>query len=73
MGCTCCGIEKRGPPSIYLTLSVRVSEGGHDDDMSTDRRDVMPGRMGREEKVKARREDGRVNHETAPTIKARPA
>jgi hypothetical protein len=37
--------------------------------MSTDRRDVMPGRMGREEKVKARREDGRVNHETAPTIK----
>ena len=41
--------------------------------MSTDRRDVMPGRMGREEKVKARREDGRVNHETAPTIKARPA
>jgi len=46
-----------------------VSEGGHDDDMSTDRRDVMPGRMGGEEKVKARGKDGRVNHETAPTIK----
>ena len=46
-----------------------VSEGGHDDDMSTDRRDVMPGCMGGEEKVKARGEDGRVNHETAPTIK----
>ena len=46
-----------------------VSEGGHDDDMSTDRRDVMPGRMGGEEKVKARGEDGRANHETAPTIK----
>ena len=46
-----------------------VSEGGHDDDMSTDRRDVMPGRMVGEEKVKARGEDGRVNHETAPTIK----
>jgi hypothetical protein len=46
-----------------------VSEGGHDDDMSTDRRDVMPGRMGGEEKVKARREDRRANHETAPTIK----
>ena len=36
---------------------------------STDRRDVMPGRMGGEEKVKARGEDGRANHETAPTIK----
>jgi hypothetical protein len=46
-----------------------VSEGGHDSDMSTDMRDVMPGRMGGEEKVKARGEDGRVNHETAPTIK----
>ncbi len=23
-----------------------VSEGGHDNNMSTDRRDVMPGRMG---------------------------
>jgi len=46
-----------------------VSEGGHDDGMSTDRRDVMPGGMGGEEKVKARGEDGRVNHETAPTIK----
>ena len=34
--------------------------------MSTDRRDVMPGRMVGEEKVKARGEDGRVNHETAP-------
>jgi hypothetical protein len=43
-----------------------VSGGGHDDDMSTDRRDVMPGRMGGEEKVKARGEDGRANHETAP-------
>jgi hypothetical protein len=44
-----------------------VSEGGHDDDMSTDsRRDVMPGCMGGEEKVKARGEDGRANHETAP-------
>jgi hypothetical protein len=29
--------------------------------MSTDRRDVMPGCMGGEEKVKARGEDGRVN------------
>ncbi len=37
--------------------------------MSTDRRDVMPGRMGGEEKVKARGEDGRANHETAPTTK----
>jgi len=46
-----------------------VSEGGHDDDISTDRRDVMPGRMGGGEKVKARGEDGRANHETAPTIK----
>jgi hypothetical protein len=48
-----------------------VNEGGHDDDTSTDRRDVMPGRMGGggEEKVKARGEDGRANHETAPTIK----
>jgi hypothetical protein len=46
-----------------------VSEGGHDNDMSTNRRDVMPGRMGGEEKVKARREDGRVNHETAQTNK----
>ena len=46
-----------------------VSEGGHNDDMSTDRRDVMPGRMGGGEKVKARGEDGRANHETAPTIK----
>ena len=41
-----------------------VSEGGHDNDMITDRRDVMPGRMGGEEKVKARREDRRANHET---------
>jgi len=46
-----------------------VTEGGHDDNMSTDRRDVMPGCMGMEEKVKASGEDGRVNHETAPTIK----
>jgi hypothetical protein len=46
-----------------------VSEGGHDNDMSTDRRDVMPGHMGGEEKVKAIGEDGRVNHETSPTIK----
>jgi hypothetical protein len=37
--------------------------------MSTDRRDVMPGHMGGEEKVKAIGEDGRVNHETSPTIK----
>ena len=37
--------------------------------MSTDRRDVMPGRMGGELKVKARGEDRRVNHKTAPTIK----
>jgi len=37
--------------------------------MSTDRSDVMPERMGRKEKVKARGEDGRANHETAPTIK----
>jgi hypothetical protein len=51
---------------MYLTLSVR---GGHDDDMSTDRKDVMPGHMGEEEKVKARGEDERVNHKTAPTIK----
>jgi hypothetical protein len=50
-------------------LGIVVSEGGHDADMSTDRRDVMPGRMGGEEKVKARGEDGRVNHETVPTIK----
>jgi hypothetical protein len=37
--------------------------------MSTDRRDVMPGRMGGEEKVMVRGEDGRANQETAPTIK----
>jgi len=38
--------------------------------MSTDRRDVMPGRMrGGRERVKARGEDGRAKHETAPTIK----
>ena len=46
-----------------------VSEGGHDNDTSTDRRDVMLGRMGGGEKLKARREDRRVNHEIAPTIK----
>jgi hypothetical protein len=46
-----------------------VSEGGHNDDMSTDRRDVMPGCMGGGKKVKSRGEDGRANHETAPTIK----
>ncbi len=45
-----------------------VSEGGHDDGI-TDRRDVMPGHMEGGEKVKARGEDGRVNHETASTIK----
>jgi hypothetical protein len=62
-----------GEPHLDLTKTLCVldivSEGGHDDDMSTDSRDVMPGRMGGEEKVKARGEDGRVNHETAPTIK----
>jgi len=51
---------------MYLTLLVR---GGHGDDMSTDRRDVMPGCVGGRERVKARGEDGRANHETAPTIK----
>ncbi len=51
---------------MYLALSVR---GGHNDNMSTDRRDVMPGRMGGEEKVKARGEDGGANHKTGPTIK----
>jgi hypothetical protein len=32
----------------WTTINVLdiVSEGGHDNDMSTDRRDVMPGRMG---------------------------
>ncbi len=54
-GCTCCGNEKRGPLSMYLTLSVR---GGHNDDMSTDRRDVMPGRMGGEENES--RQEGRM-------------
>jgi hypothetical protein len=34
-----------------------VSEGGQDDDMSTDRRDVMPGRMGEERKS---RQEGRM-------------
>ena len=34
-----------------------VSEGGHDDDMSTDRRDVMPGRMGGKRKS---RQEGRM-------------
>jgi hypothetical protein len=34
-----------------------VSERGHDDDMSTDRRDVMPGRIGGEEKS---RQEGRM-------------
>jgi hypothetical protein len=38
-----CGNEKRGPTINVLDM---VSEGGHDDDMSTDRRDVMPGHMG---------------------------
>ena len=52
-----------------INLFGIVSEGGHDDDMSTDGRDVMPGRMGGGEKVKAIGEDGRVNHETSPTIK----
>jgi hypothetical protein len=56
------------PRTIINVLGI-VSEGGHDNDMSTDRRDEMPGRMGGEEKVKARGEDGRANHETAPTIK----
>jgi hypothetical protein len=37
--------------------------------MSTDRRDVILGCMGGGEKVKARGEDGRVNHENASTIK----
>jgi len=45
-----------------------VSEGGHNDNMSTDRRDVMPGCMGGEENVTSW-EDGRANHKTAPTIK----
>jgi hypothetical protein len=44
---------------MYVTLSVR---GGHDDDTNTDRRDVMPGRMGGEEKVKAREEDGNMDN-----------
>jgi len=35
-----------------------VSEGGHDDDMSTDRRDVMPGPMGGGENKS--RQDGRM-------------
>ena len=34
-----------------------VSEGGHDDDMSTYRRDVMPGRMGGKRKS---RQEGRT-------------
>jgi len=67
---------------MYLTLSVR---GGHDDDMSTDRRDVMPGRMGGEENKsrqegrmgeqntrllqQSNREEGRVEYETAPTLR----
>ena len=59
---------KRETRTTINVLGI-VSEGGHDNDMSTDRRDVMPGRMGGEEKVKARGEDGRVNHETVPTIK----
>ena len=40
-----------------------LSEGGHGDNMSTDRRDVMSGR-------KARGEDGRANHETAGVVQA---
>jgi len=67
---------------MYLTLSVR---GGHDDDMSTARRDVMPGRMGGEENEsrqegrmgernrrllqQSNREEGRVEYETAPTLR----
>jgi len=67
---------------MYLTLSVR---GGHDNDMSTDRRDVMPGRMGGEENESRQegrmgeqntrllqqpnREEGRVEYETAPTLR----
>jgi hypothetical protein len=35
-----------------------VSEGGHNNDMSTDRRDVMPGRMGGEENES--RQEGRM-------------
>ena len=65
------GVHLLWEQEIRTTINVLgiVSEGGHDDDMSTDRRDVMPGRMGGELKVKARGEDRRVNHETAPTIK----
>jgi hypothetical protein len=54
------------PPLRIPSPPIRWAEKGH---ASADRRDVMPGRMGGEEKVKARGEDKRVNHETAPTIK----
>jgi hypothetical protein len=55
--------------STIIVLAI-VNEGGHNNNISTDRRDVMPGRMGGgRERVKARGEDGRVKHETAPTIK----
>ncbi len=44
-GCTCCKNETRTTINV---LDI-VSEGGHDDDTTTERRDVMPGRMGGEE------------------------
>jgi len=36
---------------MWTTINILdiVSEGGRDDDMSTDRRDVIPGHMGGEE------------------------
>jgi len=52
------GVHLLWERETWTTINVLgiVSEGGHNDDMSTDRRDVMPGRMGmgEEEKVKAR-------------------
>ena len=48
--------EERETRTTINVLDI-VIEGGHDDDMSTDRRDVMPGRMGGKRKS---RQEGRM-------------
>ncbi len=48
--------EERETRTTINVLDI-VSEGGHDDDMSPDRRDVMPGRMGGKRKS---RQEGRM-------------
>ncbi len=55
MGCTCCGDWEMRTTIYGLDL---VSDGRHDDDMSTDRRNVMPGRT--EGKENESRQEGRM-------------